>query len=119
MKKIITVLVTFLIMVTSIFALSDNRKSIDKFFEEYEEFIEAYEKVAEKQDLMSMLKLDEELLDLTEQIEDIQKFENWTLKDAKKLLQLQTRLAKAVEKLTGNKVPSYNLDSFELPSFSF
>ena len=123
MKKSITFLTALLLLVAGVFAASSSRKTIEKFFEDYEEFVEAYEEIAEENDLMAMLELSELLVEMSENAEEIQDFDGWTLKDTKRLLILQERLAKAVDKLSGtSSTPSLggmSLDSFDLGSYGF
>ena len=117
MKKSIAFLTALLLLVAGVFA-GNSRKAIDEFFEDYEEFVEAYEDVAEENDFMAMLELTELMEEMSESCEEIQDFDGWTAKDSKRLLALEARLAKAIEKLSGtSSTPS--MGGYDFGAFGF
>ena len=117
MKKTIAFLTALLLLVAGVFA-GNSRAAIDEFFEDYEEFVEAYEEVAEENDLMAMLELTELMEDMSDSCEEIQNFGGWTAKDSKRLLELETRLAKAIEKLSGTSATP-TMGGYDLGAFGF
>lgn len=107
----IIALVLMLVAQASLTAESKSRKEIDKFLKSYEKTVVAAEKAAKSNNMSSLLKLQEEALKLTEEVEDFEDSSAWTMKDSEKYLELTNRYTEAMMSLS-NSTPSLDFGSF-------
>jgi type II secretory pathway pseudopilin PulG len=95
-------LAMILLVGQSVFAASKQRTEIDKFLKAYEEVAVAAEKAAKSNKLTDLLTVQQKALELTEQAGKIQGYDEWTIKDSEKYLDLTNRYTKAVTALSNS-----------------
>lgn len=102
-KSIIAfVFVSFVVMSMS-FAES-NREKIDNFFKSYEKLVVAAEKAASSNNMTDLMNLAIKVAELAEEVEAAESYEEWTMDDTTKYLNLSTRYAKAANQMSSNNI---------------
>lgn len=115
-KKIkVATLITAMLMVVSvnIFAASKQQAAIEKFFKSYEAVVVSAEKAAKTNSLSDLLKVQEKVLKMADEIDEVQSFDEWTMKDSARYLELTNRYTKALTALSGSTT------TMDLSSFGF
>ncbi|MCR4735626.1 MAG: hypothetical protein K5829_11540 [Treponema sp.] len=99
-KKIFGLLIVLISLSCAIFAASKQRQDIDKFLKEYEVFVTKTEKAANTGKIVDLADLSIEALKFTEEAEKIEDYDEWSVADATKFLDLSNRYTKAALKLS-------------------
>lgn len=114
-KKIFVVAIFALVGLSALVAQSKNRKEIDKFMKSYEEVVVQAEKAAKSNKMTDLLKVQAKALKMSDDLEKVQGFDEWTTKDYEKYLDLTNRYTKAMLSLS-NSADSMD---FGLGAFGF
>jgi type II secretory pathway pseudopilin PulG len=95
-------LAIILLVGQSVFAASKERTEIDKFLKSYEEVVVAAEKAAKSNKITDLITVQQKALKLSEQVQKIQGYDEWTAKDSEKYLVLTNRYTEAVTALSNS-----------------
>lgn len=87
-----------------------SRKDIDAYLKSYEQLVVSAEKAAKSNKMSDLMSLADKAAKLAQQAGEFESSDNWTTKDAQKLLDLTNRYTKAVTSMS---------DSLDFSSFGF
>lgn len=94
------------------FAQTTHRADIDKFMKTYEELVVQAEKLAKSNSISDLMKLEVKAIELTEQAEKIQEYEEWTIADLQKYTDLTLRYTKAMT-VVSNSMNQTSVDTMD------
>ena len=120
MKKYFGFVVVFALLIAGAFGADKNLLLIDNFLDSYEDYVEAYEEAKESDNFSDMMKLSKQSLEMAERCDEMQSVDGWTLNDSKRMLELETRLSKAMEDDSSNygfKSDDFNFGGFDAYDF--